>query len=329
MVVKIAVIGVGRIGAVHAANLVSCATVDEVRVFDPDPAVRGIEGTRVAASIGEALDGSSGAVVATPTVDHPEHVRTVAAAGVPVFCEKPISLDLAASRAVVGEVRALGVELQVGFQRRFEPGFVELRRLVESGELGEVYLARAASHDHHPPHESYLATSGSIFRDMHIHDFDALPWLVGQRVVRVHAQGAVLIDEMYERHGDVDTCAVILTFENGALAVITGARADALGYDHRTEVFGSADSVCAGLGPRMPMRSVDPGGPQPVDAFPSFPVRFAEAYRAEMEAFAELAAGRAANRCPGEHAVEALRLAAAAERSLATGQPVDVADIAD
>ncbi len=325
---QIAVIGAGRIGAVHAANLAAADGVDEVRVFDPH-AAGDVPGTVVAASSDEALDGSAGVVVATPTADHPDHVRAVVAAGVPVFCEKPISLDLATSVAVVEEARDAGVELQVGFQRRFEPGFVEMRRLVETGALGDVYLVRAASHDHHPAHESYLATSGSIFRDMHIHDFDALPWLVGQRVVRVHAQGSVLIDDMYARHDDVDTCAVVLTFEHGPLAVITGARADALGYDHRTEVFGSADSVCAGLGPRMPLRSVDPGVAQPVDPYPSFPVRFAGAYHAEMVAFVELAAGRAPNRCPGSSSVEALRLAIAAERSLRSGHPVEVADVAD
>jgi myo-inositol 2-dehydrogenase/D-chiro-inositol 1-dehydrogenase len=325
--VKIAVIGAGRIGAVHAANLVAGGEVDEVRVFDPDPVAAAVPGAVVASGLEQALDGADAAVIATPTADHPDHIRAVAAVGLPIFCEKPISLDLATSQAVVEAVRAAGVELQVGFQRRFEPGFVEMRRLVATGSLGEVYLVRAASHDHHPPHESYLTKSGSIFRDMHIHDFDALPWLVGQRVVRVHAQGAVLIDEMYARHGDVDTCAMVLTFEHGPLGVITGARADALGYDHRTEVFGSADSVCAGLGPHMPMRSADPGVPQPVDPYPSFPVRFADAYRAEMDAFVELVAGRAPNRCPGASSVDALRLAVAAERSLASGRPVDVADV--
>lgn len=325
---RIGVLGLGRIGAVHAASLLACDAVAEVLVFDPDTDATPVPGTVATDSLEELVARADGVVVATPTAAHPDHVRAVAAARLPVFCEKPVSLDLAASEAVVAELHGLGVDLQVGFQRRFEPGFVEMRRLVESGALGDVYLVRAASHDHHPPHESYLQTSGSIFRDMHIHDFDALPWLVGQRVARVAAQGSVLIDEMYARHGDVDTSAVILTFEHGPLAVITGARADALGYDHRTEVFGSADSVCAGLGPRMPMRSVDPGGPQPVDPYPSFPVRFAEAYRAEMAAFAELVAGRGPNRCPGRHAVEALRLAIAAERSLATGHPVDVADIA-
>lgn len=327
--VTIAVLGAGRIGAVHAANLLANSEVTQVRLLDPDPSAATIAGAVVSVSLEQALDGSDAAVVATPTAQHPEHVRAVVAAGLPVFCEKPISLDLATSAAVVGEAAAAGVELQVGFQRRFEPGFVEMRRLVERGELGDVYVVRAASHDHHPPHESYLDTSGSIFRDMHIHDFDALPWLVGRPVVRVFAQGSVLIDDMYARHGDVDTSAVVLTFEGGALGVITGARADALGYDHRTEVLGSADSVCAGLGPRMPMRSVDPGVAPPIDPFPSFPVRFADAYRAEMAAFVELVAGRAPNRCPGHCAVEALRLAAAAERSLASGGPVAVADVLD
>lgn len=325
---QIAVFGAGRIGAVLAAELVADASVAGVRLHDPvDGRVASVAGAVTVRSIDDALDGADAVVIATPTADHPDHVRRAAAAGVPIYCEKPISLDLATTEAVVAEVRAAGVELQVGFQRRFEPGFVEMRRLVESGELGDVYLLRAASHDHVPPHESYLPTAGSIFRDMHIHDFDALPWLCGRRVVQVHAQGSVLVDDMFARHGDVDTTAVVLTFEGGPLAVITGARADALGYDHRTEVFGSADSVCAGLGPRTPMRSVDAGGWTPTDPYASFPERFAEAYRAEMAAFVDLVAGRGPNRCPGETAVEALRLAIAADRSLATGLPVDVADV--
>lgn len=273
------------------------------------------------------LDRCDGVVIATPTAHHPDDLRAVADAGLPCLCEKPLSLDLAASEAVLAYADAAGIELQVGFQRRFDPGFVEMKRLIDTGALGRLCLLRAASHDFQPPHESYLPDAGSIFRDMHIHDFDALAWLSGDRPVEVFARGSVLVDEMFARHGDVDTSTAVVTLEGGAMAVLTGTRQNGVGYDHRTEAIGSLDSVSAGLGPHMPLRSADPGGPQPVDPYPTFPIRFHAAYLAEVEAFAALVAGTGPNRSPGRAAVDALRLAVAADRSLATGRPVTVADV--
>jgi myo-inositol 2-dehydrogenase/D-chiro-inositol 1-dehydrogenase len=245
-----------------------------------------------------------------------------------MFCEKPISLDVTSTAAALDVVERAGVELQVGFMRRFDPGFVEVRRLVESGELGDVYLVRAASHDHVPPHESYLDHAGSVYRDMHIHDFDAVRWLTGREVIEVFAAGSVLVDEMFRRHDDVDMTALVLVLEGGVLASITGARANPLGYDHRTEVIGSRDAVCAGWTERTPLRSADPdGGAAPVDPFPAFPDRFGPAYRAEVEAFVALCRGEGSNRCPGGSALDALRVAVAADRSRAEHRPVAVAEV--
>ncbi|MGI8793897.1 MAG: Gfo/Idh/MocA family protein [Acidimicrobiales bacterium] len=326
---RIGVLGLGRIGATHARNLLGLASVDAV--VGHDPAGAGDElvaaGLRLVASGDELLAGVDGVVICTPTANHPDDVRAAADLGLPIFCEKPISLELATTDATLDHVAAAGVELQVGFQRRFEPGFVEMRRLIESGALGDLYVIRAASHDFEPPHESYLPKAGSIFRDMHIHDFDAIRWLSGREVVDVYARGSVLVDEMFARHNDVDTTAAVLTLEGGALAVLTGARDDALGYDHRTEVFGSKDSVIAGLNAHTPLRSVDADGPAMADPYPSFPVRFGPAYLAEMEAFVAVVAGEGPNRSPGISAREALRLAIAADRSLAEGRAVAVAEI--
>jgi myo-inositol 2-dehydrogenase/D-chiro-inositol 1-dehydrogenase len=271
---------------------------------------------------------SDALVIATPTADHPDDLAAGAAAGLPMFCEKPISLDVSSTEAALEVVGRAGVELQVGFMRRFDPGFVEVRRLVESGELGDVYLVRAASHDHVPPHESYLDHAGSVYRDMHIHDFDAVRWLTGLDVVEVFAAGSVLVDDMFRRHDDVDMTALVLVLEGGVLASITGARANPLGYDHRTEVIGSRDAVCAGWTERTPLRSADPTGPtSAVDPYPAFPDRFGPAYRAEVEAFVALCRGQGANRCPGRSALEALRVAVAADRSRAEHRPVAIAEI--
>ena len=326
---RIGVLGAGRIGRTHILNLAELDAVDEVLVVDPDPAA--LESVRSAATVcadaAELFERSDGVVVATPTARHPEDVVSVADAGLPCFCEKPISLDLAATEATLAHVAAAGTELQVGFHRRFDPGFVAIRRAIESGDLGELYLIRAACHDSEPPHESYLPTAGSIFCDMHIHDFDAVAWLSSRRPVSVHATGSVLVDDMFARHGDVDTAAAIIHLDGGALAVLTGTRQNGVGYDHRTEVIGSRDSLSAGLGPRMPMRSADPGVPGPVDPFPNFPVRFHDAYAAEMAAFVALAVGDAPNPCPGSAAADALRVALAADASLASGAPVRVDEI--
>jgi myo-inositol 2-dehydrogenase/D-chiro-inositol 1-dehydrogenase len=326
---RIGVLGAGRIGTTHINNLAALESVTEVLVFDPDPAaIERVRGTAtVCATAEELLSRSDGVVVATPTAHHPTDVRAVADAGLPCCCEKPISLDLAATEATLAYVEAAGTELQVGFHRRFDPGFRAMRQAVETGELGELYLVRAACHDVEPPHESYLPTAGSIFCDMHIHDFDAIAWLSGRSPVDVFARGSVLVDEMFARNDDVDTAAAVVTLEGGAIAILTGTRQNGVGYDHRTEVVGSRDALSAGLGPQMPLRSADPGVTQPVDPYPSFPVRFHDAYAAEMAAFVDLVAGKGPNQCPGAAAADALRLALAADRSLATGLPVRVDEI--
>ncbi|HUF33446.1 MAG TPA: Gfo/Idh/MocA family oxidoreductase [Acidimicrobiales bacterium] len=327
----VGVLGLGRIGATHAANLADLQGV-EIVAFDPDPAAAertvSTTGARALPDRDAVLGEADAVVIATPTANHPDDLAAVATAGLPMLCEKPISLDLASTATALEVVARAGVEVQIGFMRRFDAGFVEMRRLVESGDLGDVYLVRAASHDHVPPHESYLDQSGSVFRDMHIHDFDAVRWLTGRDVVEVYAAGSVLVDEMFRRHGDVDMSALVLVLEGGVLASITGARANPLGYDHRTEVIGSHDAVCAGWNERTPLRSVDlDGGRPPIAPYPAFSERFGPAYRAEVEAFVALVRGEGENRSPGHAALEALRVAVAADRSLAEHRPVAVAEI--
>ena len=327
----VGVLGLGRIGATHARNLAQLDGV-EVVVHDPDGAATSrivdATGARPLPDRDAVLGEAQAVVIATPTANHPDDLRAAAAAGLPILCEKPISLDVGSTAGALDVVAGADVELQVGFMRRFDPGFVEMRRAIADGDLGEVYLVRAASHDHVPPHESYLDHAGSVYRDMHIHDFDAVRWLTGRAVVEVYAAGSVLVDEMFARHDDVDMTALVLTLEGGVLASITGARANPLGYDHRTEVIGSKDALCAGWTERTPLRSADPEGRSaPVDPYPAFPDRFGPAYRAEVEAFVALVRGEAPNRSPGAGALDALRVAVAADRSLAEHRPVAIAEI--
>ena len=324
---RIGVAGVGRIGTMHAANLTALAQVDEVLLYDPVPGRAELAATepatRAVPELEELIKESDGVLVATPTDTHPALVRACLAAGTPVLCEKPIAADLAAMRELVDDIEKSTVDVLVGFQRRFDPAMVELRRRVTSGELGAIYHVRATGFDANPPDFAYLPTSGGIFRDLLIHDLDAVPWLVGEPVVEVYASGSVQVDEAFARADDVDNAVVLLRFAGGAHAVISGGRHDPLGYDHRIEVLGSKDSLAVGLDPRTPLTSLEPGGPVvSADAYPGFPERFHRAYANEMAVFVDVVAGRAENPSPVRDSAISLRLAQACETSRRSGAPV-------
>jgi myo-inositol 2-dehydrogenase/D-chiro-inositol 1-dehydrogenase len=328
---RIGVAGVGRIGTMHAGNLASLEAVDEVVLFDPIPgraaeAAGQIVGARAVDDLDTLLAASEGVLVATPTTTHPETVRRALAAGIPALCEKPIASDYAEMSALVDDIEASGVEVLVGFQRRFDPAVVELHRRIRAGEVGTLYQVRSIGNDAEPPDFGYLPASGGIFRDLLIHDLDAVPWLVGEPVVEVYASGSVLVNEAFAAADDVDNAVVMLRFAGGAHAVLVGGRHDPLGYDHRIEVLGSKDSLAVGLDPRTPLTSLEPGGPVvSVDAYPGFPERFHRAYLNEMAVFVDVVAGKAANPSPARESLTSLALALACDESRRAGAPVRMA----
>jgi myo-inositol 2-dehydrogenase/D-chiro-inositol 1-dehydrogenase len=249
-------------------------------------------------------------------------------AGRPTFCEKPITLDLDTTAEVVEHVRRSGIALQMGFQRRFDAGFRAAHDLVVDGSLGVLYVLRMAGHDPEPPHEEYIPASGGIFRDFSVHDFDALRFVTGQETVEVFADGAVLNFPQFERYGDVDTAVATLRLSGGTFGILSVTRHDPLGYDIRMELLGSGDSVAVGWDARLPLRSLEPGmPPAPQDAYANFQQRFADAYRAEMVAFVDVAAGRADSACTAEDALEAMRVAVACDRSREEHRPVLVEEV--
>ena len=325
---KIGLIGAGRIGAFHARNLVSLEGVSSLAIADIDSEqaerVAKEIGARALTDVSSLLAEVEAVVIAAATDVHAELIVASAGAGLPIFCEKPISLDLGSTASVLAAVEQSGVPLQIGFQRRFDPGYVEARRLVESGELGRLYAARLATHDPEPAHDAYIRASGGLFRDMMIHDFDILRWTTGLEVVEVYAAGDTLTgNKAFPDIGDVDTAAALLTLEGGAVVVVTGARHDPLGYDVRMELFGSRDSVVAGTGGKEPLRALD-GDPEDrsISRHRHFMDRFESAYRDELKAFLRVAREEIATPCSGADAREALRIAEAATRSLREGRPV-------
>jgi myo-inositol 2-dehydrogenase/D-chiro-inositol 1-dehydrogenase len=316
----------------HAGLLAATPGVDELLIADAiaDRAteVAAAVGATAVASLDAALDRADAVVIAAATDAHAPLIRAAIARRLPTFCEKPLANDLQATLAVAAEVTTSGAIFQLGFQRRFDPAYREARRLVETGELGTIYAIRLAGHDPAPPHEAYIPASGGLFRDFSIHDFDVIRWLTGSEVVEVYADGGVLGFPVFAKYGDVDTAVATLRLASGTLAVLTVARHDPLGYDIRTELFGSKDSIAVGLGPQMPLRSVEPGVPPPAGpAWPHFMDRFQSAYAAELAAFVKVARGERPSPCTAADGVAALRIAEAATRSLHEHRPVRVDEI--
>jgi myo-inositol 2-dehydrogenase/D-chiro-inositol 1-dehydrogenase len=242
---RIGLVGAGRIGAFHARTLSSLSGVERVVLTDADQArartVAEEVGAEVVDDTGALLSsGVHGVVVAAPTTAHADLVSAVAAAGLPVFCEKPIATDVPGTRAVLDRVAAARVALQVGFQRRFDAGFRAVRAAVASGRLGWLHTLRACTADPVPPPAGYLPTSGGIFRDCAVHDFDVVRWVTGREVVEVYATGANRGEAFFGAAGDVDTGLAALTLDDGTLVTCGTTRYNGAGYDVRLEACGSA-----------------------------------------------------------------------------------------
>ncbi|SDR70998.1 myo-inositol 2-dehydrogenase / D-chiro-inositol 1-dehydrogenase [Friedmanniella luteola] len=333
---RLGLIGLGRIGAFHAATLTSLDTVDSLVVHDQDPAVVNSVVERHAsvetARTVEALlaSGVDGVVIAAATGAHPELILASLAAGLPTFCEKPVSKDMAAGAEILRQTLIRDVPVQIGYPRRFDRAFVEARRAVTAGELGFIHTVRSTTLDPAPPSDAYVETSGGIFRDCSVHDFDAVRFVTGQEVVDVLAVGSNQGSAVFARNDDVDTAATILTLGSGTLAVVSNSRYNGRGHDVRFEVHGSRDSVAAGIEPGWPIRSTEPGA-----TFPGgtphvfFMDRFADAFRRELNAFTEVVAGTIPSPCTVAEAVEVGWIAEAATLSLHQRQPIRLDDLRD
>jgi myo-inositol 2-dehydrogenase/D-chiro-inositol 1-dehydrogenase len=325
------IVGVGRIGAFHAQTLRDTDRVTRLTLADADPlrarqvaAALGVEAAKSAEALAEQVDGL---VIATSTPGHAPLLTLAARAGLPAFCEKPVALELEALDAVIEEVAEAGTLVQIGFQRRFDKGYRAARDAVVGGKVGNVLLLRAATHDPAPPAEGYIASSGGIFRDLHIHDFDAIRFVTGREIVEVYADGAVRETPWFAQHGDVDAAVIVVRLDDGVLGVLTGTRHDPLGYDVRLEIFGVDDSIAVGVDARTPLRSVEADSGPLNGAYRDFLDRFAEAYRSELEAFVETLLSGGESLCPLTDARAALAVALAADRSRAARRPVSIEEV--
>lgn len=326
---RVGLIGCGRIGALHARTLAALPGARLTRVYDADPAAASAAaGADATVADGErdvlAAPDVDAVVIASPTPLHVRQIVTAAEAGKAVFCEKPVALDLAATREAMARVERLGVPFQIGFDRRYDPTFAAVARTVHEGGIGRPEAYRGLATDPAPPPEDYLAVSGGLFVDSAIHDFDMARFVMGE-VRRVHALGRALVDPMFERLGDVDTSVVTLEFVSGALGVIQNSRRTVHGHEVRVEAYGSAGKVVGddGVAPKAWRSDVDGVHAHHVASFLD---RFAEAYRAELAAFVDAVRGGLAPTPGPRDAVRALAIAEAATASLARGEPVELAE---
>jgi myo-inositol 2-dehydrogenase/D-chiro-inositol 1-dehydrogenase len=321
---SIAVIGAGRIGRIHAANIAANPSAHLVGVADVDAAAAEALakacGAR-AVTLEEAFTADA-VLIASPTPTHAGYIERASYAGRAIFCEKPIDLAAERVRACLRVVQRSGVALMVGFNRRFDPHFLTLKRRLDAGEIGAVELLTIISRDPAPPPPAYVATSGGLFRDMMIHDLDMARFLLGEEPVEVHAAASCLVDAAIGAAGDVDTAVVTLRTASGKLCQISNSRRATYGYDQRIEVHGAKGLLRAGNVTASTVELANEGGFVSDPVLPFFLERYAAAYRAELDAFIAAVTHGAAPLPNGDDGLRALLLADAATESARTGATI-------
>jgi myo-inositol 2-dehydrogenase/D-chiro-inositol 1-dehydrogenase len=330
--IGVAVLGAGRMGQTHIRNLAGITDATVVAVADPVAAAAEAGRALARAELAftdphEAIraSGVDAVVIVTPTSTHAELIEAAVKAGKAVWSEKPIALDLTETARVVDVVHAAGAPVQLGFMRRFDPGYVAAKARIDAGGLGRIEQFRALSRDTYPPPLEFLFHAGGIFLDMAVHDLDLARFLVGE-VEEVHAWAAVLTEPSFAEAEDFDTALAMLRFKDGAMGVIETARHSDWGYDIRTEVAGATGKVVIEDVQKTAATFSHEFGFHG-DHYESFPDRFETAFRLELEAFiGAVREGRQPTPGP-EDALETLRLAIACTRSRAQNRPVRVSEV--
>jgi myo-inositol 2-dehydrogenase/D-chiro-inositol 1-dehydrogenase len=325
--IEICQFGAGRIGRMHAENLARHPAYRLRYVVDVhEPSARAVAeatGATVARTEQALADPAVAAVlIASSTDTHAELIEAAARAGKAILCEKPIDLSRVRVDACLEVADRAGVPLMVGFNRRFDGNFGELKRTVEEGRIGELELVSITSRDPGPPPAAYIEVSGGLYRDMMIHDFDLARWLLGEEPTEVFAAGSCLVDPEIGRLGDVDTALVVLKTGSGKLAQISCSRRASYGYDQRLEVHGSKGMARAENVRLSSVEVADDAGWHGEKPPHFFIERYAQAYRSELDHFAACVQERRMPSPSGEDGRRALALADAAVESLRSGRAV-------
>lgn len=330
--INVGLLGLGRLGTIYARYL--AGAVPETRLVAvadsiPDRAKEAAEQWDVPRWHAQPLDlldddQVEAVVITSPTNTHRELIEAAAARGKAIFCEKPLSLSLEDSQAIKAVLDRTGVFFHLGFQRRFDRGYVAAKRKIDDGVIGAPIVFKATSRDPYLPSLEYLdpRNSGGLFVDMGIHDFDLGLWLIG-KVRTVHAIGGVLAFPEVEKMADIDNAVVSLTFQSGALGVVDLSRSGLYGYDIATEILGTQGTIRVGYLRETPLLVLTKNNVSH-DVVPYFPERFGDAYTAQLQNFAKTVLAGRPPQITVEDGIAALRLSLAAAQSQRSGQTVEV-----
>jgi myo-inositol 2-dehydrogenase/D-chiro-inositol 1-dehydrogenase len=321
---RVALLGAGRMGQIHLANLLALKDVELRYVFDPmrtgayPTSVRSVQELNIILSDNDI----DACVIAAPSTQHALLIKACARAGKHVFCEKPVSFDVDVLRAVKQITMDAGIRLQIGFNRRFDPSFNRVRDHVFANKLGALHLLRIVNRDPVRPRIDFVKNSGGLFFDFNVHDFDMLRFITGDEISEIYAAGNALIDSELIEYDDIDTAILTAKMRSGALAIIDSSRETGYGYDQQLEVFGEHGSLhVKNQGPTsVSVRNAD--GQLCDMIFKNFQERYCDSYRLELEAFFSTSASAPTI----DDAIAAVTIAEAAQKSLEENRPVTMAE---
>jgi len=333
--IGLGILGAGRIGQIHARNIATRLSGARLAaLYDPRPGVA----EELAAQLGDPnVHSSEAELLADPAVDavvicsstdtHARLIEAAASTGRAIFCEKPISIDLDTVDRALAAVERAGVPLQIGFNRRFDPNFREVRRAVVAGEIGTPEILRITSRDPAPPPLDYIKVSGGLFFDMTIHDFDMARYQTGSEPRSIYAVAGVRVDPRIGEVGDVDTALVTIEFDSGVFCTIDNSRRAAYGYDQRLEFFGSKGMARAENDRPHRTTLSDESGVHSALPLHFFLERYQTSFQAELQSFVEaLDTGRDPEVSGVDGRVPVL-MARAANLSVAERRPVSLEEV--
>ena len=331
--VNIAIFGVGRIGKIHLKNLLRFPGVTVVAVADTHyPAEefkKEFKDVFFSSNPDEvlAMPEVEAVLICTPTSSHSPMIELALKSGKHIFCEKPVDLSLERTKALVDMANQSSVKLMLGFNRRFDPDFLQARRSIQAGRVGDIQIIKITSRDPGLPPLDYIKNSGGLFMDMAIHDFDMARYMMGKEVKEVYSRGLVLVDKQVGEVGDVDTALTTLIFEDDTYAVIDNSRKAIYGYDQRLEVFGNKGMIQVDNNQHNRNIISDADGIHhslPLDFFMD---RYAASYLNEIQFFIDALSKNEPIPVGGNDGLKATIIAVAAKKSVLEGRPVAISEI--
>lgn len=331
---KFGIIGAGRIGKLHIENLrnhasVEVAAISDIFIDQTKTWAESLGIEKITSDFREILNDPDidGIFICSSTNSHIPIILEAAKAGKHIFCEKPISFDIQQTKEALELVNQSGIKFQTGFNRRFDHNFKRVRELVEQGRIGDPHIIKITSRDPEVPPSEYIRNSGGMFIDMSIHDFDMARYIMGSDVEEIYVNGSVMIDSVFEEHGDVDTAIITLKFKNGALGVIDNSRRAAYGYDQRLEIFGSGGSVAIGNDyPNSAVVSTAEGVYSDKPKY-FFLDRYQDSYVTEVNAFIDSILNDKPTLVNGNDGLQAELIAYAAKKSMQEDRAVKISEI--